>query len=285
MDKVTKTQITERLAAFCAQKGSQNKASNALNGVSSATISQVLNGNWELIKDTMWRNLASQIGVKKTDWNTVETSTYKRLTTILTDAQEHSLVFAVTGDAGCGKSLTLRSYEERNKEVYVLSCNEYWNRKMFLSELSQSMGREVAGLTVGEMMGEVVKELKSKDFPLLVLDEADKLTDQVMYFFITLYNKLEDHCGIILIATDHLEKRVKNGFRNNRKGYKEIYSRVGRKFVKLGDTKLTDITEVCVSNGVADKMVVKRIIQDCEGDLRRVRRMVFAENKKAQEVE
>lgn len=285
MEKTTKLQIAERLAAFCAQKGSQNKASNSLEGVSAATISKVLNQDWDLINDSMWRNMASQIGIKKYIWNTVTTSTYAKITTILEDAQENSLVFAITGDAGCGKSLALHSYEEKNREVYALSCNEYWNRKMFLTELSQSMGRDVSGLTVGEMLNDAVKELKSKNYPLVILDEADKLSDQVIYFFITLYNKLEDHCGIILIATDHLEKRLKNGYRHNRKGYKEIYSRVGRKFVKLGDTKLSDIAEVCVANGINDKTIIKRIMGECEGDLRRVRRLVFAESKKAQEVE
>lgn len=222
----------------------------------------------------------AQFAGKKAAWNNVETSSYRKITTILCDAQENSLVFAITGDAGCGKSLTLRLYEERNKNVFVLSCSEYWNRKMFLIELSQRMGRDVSGLTVGDMVNEIVKDFKTKDTPLLVLDEADKLSDQVIYFFITLYNKLEDHCGIILIATDHLEKRMKSGYRHNRKGYKEIYSRVGRRFVKLGDTHTTDIVEVCMANGVSSKAVIERIMNESEGDLRRVRRMVFAEQKK-----
>ena len=28
-----------------------------------------------------------------------------------------------------------------------------------------------------------------------------------MFFFITFYNKLEDYCGIVLMATDYLEKK------------------------------------------------------------------------------
>lgn len=282
MDTIIKKQISERLKDFCEQKGSQNKASNALNGVSSATISHVLNDNWELIKDTMWRNIASQIGFKRNAWNTVETSTYREIMTILSEAQENSLVFALTGNAGCGKTLALKQYEEVNSEVYVLSCNEYWNRKMFLIELANSMGRDVTGLTVGDMMNDVVRALKTNDYPLIVMDEADKLSDQVLYFFITLYNKLEDHCGIILIATDHLEKKIRNGVRHSRKGYKEIFSRVGRKFVALSCGKEMDIAEVCIANGIADNTRIKRIINESEGDFRRVKRLVFAELKKQQ---
>ena len=85
------------------------------------------------------------------------------------------------------------------------------------------------------------------------MDEADKLSDQVLYFFITLYNQLEDHCGIVLLATDYLEKKIRKGLRLNRKGYKEIYSRIGRRFIPLRAVNLTDITGVCIANGITDK--------------------------------
>lgn len=280
MENSTKIQISQRLQAFCEQKGSQNKAANALNGVSAATISQILNNNWELIKDGMWRNIASQIGVKRDEWAMVETSTSKELTQMLTYAQEDSMVFAVTGSSGCGKSATLKRYEEENTEVYVLSCSEYWARKQFLVELAQCMGKDVSGMTVGDMMNDIVKDLKSKNFPLIVMDEADKLSDQVLYFFITLYNKLEEHCGIILVATDHLEKKIRSGVRHSRKGYKEIYSRVGRRFVTLTNPNDLDMIEICIANGLTDKTSIKRVVKESEGDVRRVKRLVFAELKK-----
>lgn len=58
------------------------------------------------------------------------------------------------------------------------------------------------------MMDDIVDTLKRKDAPLIILDEADKLTDQVLYFFISLYNQLEGHCGIILTATSFLQNAL-----------------------------------------------------------------------------
>ena len=55
MQNEQKQQIADQLRAYCEQKGSQNKAANSLNGVSSATISKVLSGQWETIADEMWR--------------------------------------------------------------------------------------------------------------------------------------------------------------------------------------------------------------------------------------
>ncbi|MBO4689633.1 MAG: ATP-binding protein [Paludibacteraceae bacterium] len=274
MQAKEKEQIRTALQAFCERKGSQNKAATALKGVSSATVSQVLNGNWDLITDEMWRNIASQIGYDRQTWNIVETRGYKRMTDLLGDAQANSLVLAVTGDAGCGKSEAVKRYEASHKNVYHLCCSEFWNRKHFMTELLRKMSVEHSGYTVAEMMEEIVTVLKKQDTPLIVLDEADKLSDQVLYFFISLYNALEDHCGIILCATQYLEKRIKRGIRQERKGYREIYSRFGKRFIPLQVVNADDIRMVCLANGIEDESDIESVINDSDNDLRRVKRRI-----------
>ena len=276
MKMIEKEQIRAKLAEFCEIKGGQNKAANTLRGVSPATISQVLNNNWDLISEEMWRTIASQIGYDPRAWVVVETRGYKRMYGLLQDAQDNALVLAVTGDAGCGKSEAIKSYATANRNVYNLSCSEYWNRKRFTEELLRAMGVDSPGSTVADMMDDIIHALKRRETPLVVLDEADKLSDQVLYFFISLYNKLEDRVGIILCATDYLEKRVKRGIRNNLKGYKEIYSRVGRKFIPIQVVNSEDVAAVCIANGVIDPGTINEIIDDCESDLRRVKRKVHA---------
>jgi len=284
MTNEEKTAIQADLEKLVLAVGSANKVA-AKFSISPATISHVRSGEWKLISDDMWRTVAA--GIKTaTDstnlktWMIVETTGYKILKGIFTDAQENALVMAACGEAGSGKSVTARSYAEENQNVFLLSCNEFWNRKLFLQELLRAMGKNPNGDTVGEMMSTIVSILKKADAPLMIIDEADKLSDQVLYFFITLYNQLEDHCGIVLMATDHLEKKVSRGLRLNKKGYKEIYSRIGRKFIGLPGVGTQDVAEICVVNGIVDKAAIKDIASDCEGDLRRVRRKVFAANKK-----
>jgi len=276
MNSVQKQQIADKLATYVKRFESQNKAAKTMRGVSAATISQVLKGKWELISDDMWRNIASQSGFSTNGWTVVETRDFKLMDHVLNNAREYSGVFAVIGDAGTGKTLSVRQHAADNKRSYLVQCNEYWNRKTFMQELLKSMGRDNSGYTVNEMMIEVVSILKTQEKPLLIMDEADKLSDQVLYFFITLYNQLEDHCGIVLCATDHLEKRIKRGLKLNKKGYKEIFSRIGRKFFELEGLSTSDIAAVCAANGISDKAQVKEIIEDSEGDLRRVKRKISA---------
>lgn len=272
--------IAVRLADYCANHESRNRAAESLE-VSSATVSNILNDKWEKISDEMWRLVAAKIGYSAENWQLVETRNYKELTGMYRDAQTNSLVLSVTGDAGSGKTFTAKHYASTNKRVYLLCCNEFWNRKLFLAELLTVMGRDTSGYTVGEMMNEVVNGLKRVDTPLLILDEADKLSDQVLYFFITIYNQLEDELGIILQATNHLEKRLKRGVKLNKRGYNEIWSRVGRRCIELDGVCANDIAQICEANGVSGARTIDKIIADSESDLRRVKRRVHVERKRS----
>lgn len=274
-----KIQTVEALDRFIIQKGSQNKVAAGMAGVSAAMLSQMRNHNWELISDEMWRKVAKYVGVTANGWNYAETRNSKDLLQFFSDSQQFALVMAITGKAGAGKSETAKKYEEENKNAFVLSCNEYWDKRWFLRELLGKMGKDHAGLTLPEMMHKAVLLLKSLDSPVIILDEADKLADNVLLFFITLYNALENHCGIVLMATHFLEKRIKRGVAMEKKGYREIYSRVGLRFIELEGTSYSDVENICLANGIENKDIIRTISKECDGDVRRVRRLIFSHKR------
>lgn len=280
MTQQDKFVVVENLERYIAQKGSQNKVAAEMQSVSAATLSQMRNHKWENIADEMWRKVSSFLGIGTNDWKFAETNNSKTLMRLFADAQALSLVMAVTANAGSGKTETAKQYDADNGNAFRLSCNEYWDKKWFLKELLSKMGKESDGMTMPEMMQKVVVSLKSIANPLIILDEADKLQDNVLLFFITLYNELEDHAGIMLMATHFLERRIKRGVAAQRKGYREIYSRIGLRFIELEQTSYADVKSVCEANGVTDDRAISAISKDCDGDIRRVKRLVIA-NKRA----
>jgi DNA transposition AAA+ family ATPase len=279
MNKIKKEQIVNALYAYCDRYGSQNKAAKSMKDVSAATISQMLNENWGLIRDEMWRSVAAQIGVKLKDWEQVDTEDHRLITSILEDAKENSLVMAIVGQAGSGKSFTIDHFRNRNKNVFALKCNSFWNKKTMLQEILKEMGIEYRGLTESDMIQDVIHNIIRLENPLLIFDEADKLSDGSLYLFISLYNAIEDECGIVLCATKHLEKSLLRGVSLNKKGYNEIWSRIGRKCIQLKGVTAADIVAVCESNGITDQRSIERVINDSESDLRRVKRKIHAIKK------
>jgi Cdc6-like AAA superfamily ATPase len=271
-----KQEIREKTKIYIERFGSMNKAANSLRGVSVALLSIVANKKWNMISDEKFRLLDSQLDCPTGEWVGVDTRDHLLLKQILKDAQNNSLVCAVTADAGSGKSHTSKDYTRTHRRVYRLTCNEFWNKKDFLKSLLAQLGRKNKGLTAAEMISEITSIVVRQKEPLIILDEIDKLNDSVLYFFITLYNELEGYCGIVLLSTDYMKKRITRGLNSNKKGYQEIYSRIGRKFIELRGVSYNDVMSICVANGIIEKVIIDKIHETSENDLRRVKRRVHA---------
>ena len=273
-----KDAISESLLAYVPKYPSQTKAAGSLKGVSVGTVSNILNGRYENISDEMFRNVASQVGgVSATGWQIVETGAYQEITAVLSDAQRWRNVTWVTGEAGCGKSTTARVYLQEHKEVFYILCSEDMKKGDFVREIARTVGIRTEGYNIREVWGLILDDIIQMDAPLLVFDEADKLTEPVFHYFISLYNKLEEKCGVVFLSTDYIAKRISNGLRYQKPGYKEFYSRIGRKFYELEPTDVNDVFAICSANGVTDRKDIDKVIKEastCDFDLRRVRKSI-----------
>lgn len=284
-----KDQIRENLRAYTARYASQNKASSSLKSVSVAVISKVLNGKYDNISDEMWRNIASQVGsrAKETGWQVVETSAYQEIRYALDDAQHWRNVTWVVGEAGCGKTTAARLYTEENRDVFYILCSEDMKKGDFVREIAQKAGIRTEGHNIREVWNLILDDIIQMERPLLIFDEADKLTEPVFHYFISMYNKLEDKCGIVFMSTDYIKRRIERGLRYRKPGYKEFYSRIGRKYFELEETTANDVYSICVANGVQDKKKIEEIIRDTEGcdfDLRRVKKAVHRTKRMGEQV-
>lgn len=270
-----KNAISERLRTYVAKYPSQTKAAGSLKGVSVGTVSNILNGRFENISDEMFRNVASQVGGMGTPgWQIVETGAYQEITEVLSDAQRWRSVRWVTGEAGCGKSTTARVYLQDHKEVFYILCSEDMKKGDFVREIARTVGIRTEGCNIREVWGLILDDIIQMDAPLLVFDEADKLTEPVFHYFISLYNKLEEKCGVVFLSTDYIVKRISNGLKYQKPGYKEFFSRIGRKFFTLEPTDQNDVYIICTANGLTSRQDIDVVMKEaatCDYDLRRVK--------------
>lgn len=274
--------LVENHVQSCA---SQNAAAKALKDVSAATLSQIKNGNWELINDKMWLSLAKQLGWEQKSWVAVPIKASITIKAFLNDAANWSIVHGLIGDAGTGKTETAKAFVKEHDNAFHVVCNEFWNKKQFLSEILAKMGEDASGLNAYDMVNRIVSKVLGMSNPVLIFDEVDKLNDGTLYLFITLYNQLEDKCGIVTMATDHFEKRITKGIKLSKKGYKEIYSRLGKRFIQIPPVSSEDVASICKANGVDNPIEVSRIVNtsadetslknEYKGDIRRAKKSVI----------
>lgn len=279
MEDTKKQEVRNRLAKYCQRYPSNNMASASLKNISSATISNILNGKWNSISDAMWRSLESQL-IKNEGWQIFSTGAYQDMSLYLGYAQQHSSVMWVAAPAGIGKSTAAASYAALHRNVFRLTCATDMTRSDFVHELAGQIGVRTNGLSLRQAFNEILRHVVTMDRPLLIFDEADKLADGVMYYFISIYNALEDRCGIVFLSTAAIKKRITNGVLRDKKGYDEIESRICRRYVDLTPVSAAEVEQICLANNLQAAAAISRVKADVRAygnDLRRVKQSVNRE--------
>lgn len=277
-----KEQVRSALIAYRSNYPTLNRAAESLQGVSSATVSQLCNGKYELISDEMFIRIASQIGFAFDSWNLHEGKTFKEITFALSDAQAYKNVTWVVGDAGCGKTTAAIEYRRTHRNVFYILCSEDMRRSDFVREIAKQVGAPTDTTNLRDMLENAISMISFLGNPLLVFDEGDKLTDSVFNYFISIYNRLEGHSGIVFLSTDYIKRRMEAGLRYNKKGYKEINSRIGRRFFDVSPTEQNDIYAICQANNLTDRADIEEVLKDArrsDNDLRRVKRCIHRQKR------
>lgn len=277
-----KEQVRSALIAYRSNYPTLNRAAESLQGVSSATVSQLCNGKYELISDEMFVRIATQIGFAFDSWNLHEGKTFKEITFTLSDAQAYKNVTWIVGDAGCGKTTAAIEYRRTHRNVFYILCSEDMRRSDFVREIAKQVGAPTDTTNLRDMLENAISMISFLGNPLLIFDEGDKLTDSVFNYFISIYNRLEGHSGIVFLSTDYIKRRMEAGLRYNKKGYKEINSRIGRRFFDVSPTEENDIYAICQANNLTDRADIEEVLKDAkrsDNDLRRVKRCIHRQKR------
>lgn len=287
LTKQDKDAIRDALMAYCENFPSRNRASESLQGVSAAVVSQILNTKYESISDDMFSRIAAQIGFSFEHWTICESENFRLATYVLADAQTYKNVTWMVGDAGCGKTTAAIEFRRTHRNVFYILCSEDMKRSDFVREIAKQVGAPTDSTSnLRDMLDYALGMIGFLQNPLLIFDEGDKLTDCVLNYFISIYNRLEGRAGIVFMSTDYIKRRVDNGLRYNKKGYKEINSRIGRKFFDLNATSRNDVYAICQANGLTGEVEIRRVLKDAEtsdNDLRRVKRVIHAQKRRAEQ--
>jgi DNA transposition AAA+ family ATPase len=216
-----------------------------------------------------WLGITDEWVIVTTDRN------FRRVNNICTEAQRKSHARAISAAPGTGKSVSLKHYSNNNPNAFYIECGDYWTKKVFLSKLKTAMGLKPVHLQgIPDMVDEIIQALRTLRKPLLIIDEADKLKDNTLTFFITFYNELTSVCGFVLSGSEFFEKHIEKFSRLNKKGYREILSRFGGEFLHLYDLTEDRIKAIANANGIHDAERLNRIINKSNGDIRTVQRVI-----------
>lgn len=232
-------------------------------GVSSTAVSLFLNDKYGAKEDALAYKLAKGMNFYENAWQVVTSVTsYKQVRTAFLAAKRNSAWICISSRSGSGKTQSLLDLYNTcaDNSVIYLKCRQ-WTRKKFLTKLAQVFGVEVlrtadADDLLDAIATEVAKRADKK--PLLLLDDAGKLSHSAMQMLIPLYDDNLHRLGAIVAGTETLGRNIKR-YVGRIEGYDEIDGRFKRHYISLLGATKKDVITICMANGISEKSIAEDI--------------------------
>lgn len=246
--------IRNAIQEYCKTRGlSQNELATQAS-VSSATISKMIKGNWLDIRDGIWRKV--WVVVSDGIDILIETSDHAAIKKLCRKTRSQKLMTGLVGDTGLGKTTSLKIIS-RNPNTYFVLFDKTMRAKQFFAAVLKEMGIAFEG-SINDMVNTIADELNTKASPLLLIDEAGKLTHNMILYLHVLRDKTNKNVGIVLAGMPYFKNNLIKGTNKQKEGYAEFYRRVNLWHEMEGLTT-QEAQYICEQNGVKDSETIKEM--------------------------
>ncbi len=289
-----KKQIADNILALHKSSGLSGRKFAASIGFKEADISNLNTGAWQknpkLIGDQKWLRLAQRAGFTRDvelKLEAAHTAVFDYITEQLRVCQSASTYSLMCDSAGIGKTYACQHYKRENPYVLYIDCSLCPKATQFKRTFSAAAGIAPIG-SIDEVFEAAILSVKQMNKPLLILDEAGDLNDNVFKVVKRLYNDLEDVCGICLFGAGGLKHKIERGISCNKVGFEELFSRFGRDYGRFtpdptktsraafDDYMRKEMEAVLLANGFSKQMAAATCNKMKGRDLRAVKRAIKA---------
>lgn len=268
----------QALKQYIEQTGiSQSKVATLL-GVSTATVSQYLKGTYNGDVEGVDKKVAEMLDrqadkAKDVKSDFVETATALDIFSVCQMAHAMADINLVIGEAGLGKTVTLKQYAKTVDNVILVEVEPTFSPKVLLVELCNRLG-VVPSRSNHDNVTNIVEKLKGSD-KLLIIDEAELLA----YKSLEIIRRIHDMAkiGVVLAGMPRLRANLhgKNG------EYKQLYSRIGF-FHDMGEELSEEDIGMLTAATIGTSEFNEKLYQVSHGNARRLNKLLRGVNRMAQ---
>lgn len=268
----------EALQNFIKETGISQSKIAPLVGVSTATISQYLKGEYKGDVQAVDKKVAEMLErqaekAKDVKSDFVETATAKNIFEVCGMAHAMADINLVIGEAGLGKTVTLKQYAKTVDNVILVEVEPTYSPKVLLVELCNKLGI-VPSRSNHDNVTNIVEKLRGSD-KLLIVDEAELLA----YKSLEIIRRIHDMAkiGVVLAGMP----RLRANLRGKKGEYKQLYSRIG--FVgDLSDRLPEEDIGLLSQATIGTSDFNDKLYKACHGNARRLNKLLRGINRMAQ---
>ena len=170
-----------------------------------------------------------------------ETAVSKRIAGVLEYSSITRCIGIIYGDAGVGKTTTIKEWSKNRKDTVVIKANKAIasRNKGLLKTIAVSLRTQAWG-QFEDMYYSITEKLTNED-KIIIIDEAQHLSLSNIELLRDIYDDTET--AIVLVGNEKLYSKI---VADKSKDYAQIYSRIGAKeHVLTDDTTFEDVKNIC----------------------------------------
>lgn len=249
-----KFEIKNAVEEYCKLKAI-SKADLAVQiGISGATLSNIANDKWTSIDAKMWQKVWNYVRPVNVS-SLYDTADFAAVRNLCEKAKANHFMAGLTGDTGTGKTTALKAFA-RNENVFYIYYDSNMRPKHFFYELGRLLGYDFEG-NMYELVNRASETLNGLNSPLIIIDEASKLTDPMLMALHVLRDKTLNNCGIVLAGMPYFRANLIKKANKQKVGISEFLRRV-MLWHELNGLQASEIDFICLNNGITDKKEIAR---------------------------
>lgn len=235
---------------------SKNDLAKMLN-ISSATLSNIENDYEERVNEGMLIRIKNAL--TNNDITIIRTANLNTIYNACNCVRQRAQMVGIVGYEGAGKSVALKAYYRRNPDTYMITIKKSMSARQFVLKLIKELGISFYGTTF-EMMERICLELNSKSNPLLIIDEAGKLSAKTMLYLHDIRDNTDRSAGIVLAGVDYFKTNLEKAVRNRKEGMPEFYDRISV-WQHLNRPTKQEIEVICKENNITDGNKIEKLLK------------------------
>jgi predicted XRE-type DNA-binding protein len=285
MQKITldqKHEIVASVKAYMGEKKLKQSAMSQLSGVGEAYLSNILNGKFSYIAqgkteptplpDKYFLMLAGTIGfdLEKKYWKHVNTTEFRKVIGIITEAQEEQLVRTLIISSGMGKTWASEKFKFlKPLHTFYVQLHSLVKVTDLFADLAKQMGvpdKYSKALKRAHIIMHL-RELKREGYsPLIILDEGENMNHDLLRALKGFIDGVAGFAAIVLIGTEQLYTLIKDVKTKDKQSGPQLYRRLkaGIREIKVEQVKERRYAPFFEMLGITDNAFIKLICNQCD---------------------
>lgn len=250
-----KAEIKKAVNDYCNERGLSKSSFAFKCGVSDGTIAALMKDKWSSLSNEMLLRIWNFMGSDKFE-DLYQNVDFVSTINACDKARRYKFMVGVTADTGMGKTTALRTYA-RQKNVFYVSYDKTMNASQFFVSLLRELTIPFT-CSLNDMMNYAACKLNRLESPLVIIDEAGKLTHSMILYLQVLRDKTYGNCGIVLAGMPYFKTNLQKNAAREKEGYAEFLRRINvwHDFVGL---QPKEIEEICSMHGITDKDKIREL--------------------------